>query len=94
MVEKETGKIIYQITSSPITNIPAYFLDLFMAKYSCNFCFHLDKDHNRTVYGNITRRYRNRNFAVIKIKFVEHNPKVDLYMYEQGKSTPDKIAIC
>ena len=94
ITKKETGKIIHQVTSSPITNKPAFFLDFFMAKCSSTFNFHLDKHHTRPVYGKIIRRYRKRNFAIMKIQFTKQHPKVNVYMYEEGKEKPEVLSLC
>ncbi len=94
IMEKETGKYIHQITSSPITNKPARFIDLLIAIFSSRFKFSLDKNNKRPVHGQIIRRYRKRNFAVIKVQFNNQNPRVDLNMYEEGKSNPDNVQIC
>lgn len=94
ITEEETAKPIYQITSSPITNNSAYYLDFFIAKFSSQFNFHLERNNKRPVCGEITRRYRRRNFAIVNVQFIEQNPKVDLHMYEQGKGEPDSISLC
>ncbi len=91
--EKETGKIIHQITSSPITNKPSGCLDYFLAKWSGKFDFHLEDNKKRPVHGEIFRRYRKRNFAIINIKFREEKPEVELLMYEQNKSKPDRVSL-
>jgi len=91
ITEAENRKRIYQITSSPITNTPAYYLDFFMAKCSSKFKFHLDKGNKKAVYGEIIRRYRKRNFAIIEVYFTQEKPKLCLYMYEEGKSKPDIV---
>ncbi len=87
MIEKESGKTIHQITSSPITNAPAFLLDLVLQYFSSEFEFHLDQ--NRLVSAKIVKRYRKRNFAIIKIQFSGDQPKVELYMYEKGKKEPE-----
>ncbi len=79
--EIETGKKIHQITSSPITNKPAWFLDLFLALFSKKFKFHLEEGDKRPVHGKITKRFRRRNFAVVKVEFTQQNPRVYLHMY-------------
>ncbi len=85
---------IYQITSSPITNKPAYLLDFFLAIFSKKFDFHLDSAHKERISAKITRRYRRRNFAIIKVNFTAQKPKVDVYMYEQGRMEPDIKSLC
>ncbi len=94
IIEKtgDNGKKIHQITSSPITNDPATLLDIFMKKYSGEFNFHLEKGNKRPVHGKITRRYRKRNFAIIKVQFNDVNPSVYLYMYKEGKNKPDPVS--
>ena len=85
----QTENTIYQVTSSPITNKPAYFLDFFLAIFSRKFDFHLDDADEEKILAEIIRRYRKRNFAIIKVNFTTQKPKVYAYMYEQGKSEPD-----
>ena len=87
----EKNKTIYQITSSPITNTPAVLLDLVMAKISNKFHFHLEENKKRPVDGKILKRFRRRNFAILNIKFVNNDPRVELYMYSQNKSEPFTI---
>jgi len=82
ITELETGNKIHQITSSPITNKPAYLLDLFLALFSNKFDFHLEENERRPVHGKITKRCRRRNFTIIKVKFTDQKPQVSLYMYK------------
>lgn len=91
--ELETGRIIYQISSSPITNDPAYYLDFFLQICSSKFDFHLDKDHKRPVHGEIVRRCRRRNFVIMDVQFKEQIPQVTLNMYEERKAESHRVDI-
>ncbi len=89
IVEKENKKrTICQITSSPITNKPAWLLDFFMAIISKRFSFHLDAEHLQNVKGTVLRRHRRRNFAIINVKYENNAPKIELHMYRKGKAKP------
>ena len=92
IIEAETGNKIHQITSSPITNKPAWFLDWFLQTISSHFEIHLEENDQRPVKARITDRFRKRNFAVIKVQFSEQNPQVVLHMYEEGKEEPYSIS--
>lgn len=87
--QDEPKRTIHQITSSPITNKPSRFLDYFLTSFSSRFNFHLDTERIIEVKGEITKRYRKRNFAIIKLQFTEETPSVYLHMYQQGKEEPD-----
>jgi alkaline phosphatase D len=93
ITEEDTGKKIHQITSSPITNNPSKFLDFFLAIFSKKFEFHLDKEKQRTVKGEITKRFRKRNFAIIKLCWSNNKPTVALHMFEEGKSEPYTVEL-
>ena len=87
--QDEPKRTIHQITSSPITNKPSRFLDYLLTPFSSRFNFHLDTERIIEVKGEITKRYRKRNFAIIKLQFTEETPSVYLHMYQQGKEEPD-----
>jgi len=91
ITDLNSGHNIYQITSSPITNKPAYFLDLLMAKCSSRFQFNLSKTEGRPVEGKIIHRYRKRNFAIINADFNE--ARVVLNMFEEGKQDAHRLQL-
>lgn len=98
--EERTGKNIQQITSSPITNMPAAFLDFFVALLTNRFTIHLeenDKAEKSQMKVKIIRRHRRRNFAVIEVDYDNGKPSVKLNMYREGRKslmTNDLICKC
>lgn len=98
--EERTGKNIYQITSSPITSMPAWFLDFLQAVFSSRLAFNLeayDKENKSRMSGRIIRRHRRRNFAIIEVHYRNGKPEVKLNMYREGKKslqTNDLICKC
>jgi len=91
MVDETSGQVVYQISSSPIANLPAFLLDFFIAYASSKFQFHLDEAHQRPVRGIINKRYRRKNFAIIEVKFENDQPVVTLNMYRAGSAQPSVV---
>jgi len=91
ITELETGRVVHQISASPITYDPAYYLDFFLQKWSGEFDFHLEDDQKGPIHGEITERYRRRNFAIITVQFKEQTPQVTLNMYEERQDEPVKV---
>ncbi len=95
IVETEDKKrTINQITSSPITNKPAWFLDFLLAFISSRFKFHLKDNHVWKVRGRVLHRHRRWNFAIIKVSYENNDPKIELHMYRKGKTEPKVRQIC
>lgn len=89
-VEKATGKIIHQVTSSPVTNTPAWFLDLILAIISHDFKFHLEPNDDTgksLMLGRVVRRHRRRNFAIFDVSYEDGKPKILLNMFREGKKS-------
>ncbi|MBN1350642.1 alkaline phosphatase family protein [candidate division KSB1 bacterium] len=91
MLKDENDKKMYQITSSPITNLPAAFLDKFLTLYSSEFEFHLERGDAQPVRSVITHRYHRRNFGIIDVRFEDQKVKVTLNMYQQHQANPDVV---
>ncbi|MEE9448624.1 MAG: alkaline phosphatase D family protein [Ignavibacteriaceae bacterium] len=85
------GKKIDQITSSPITMGPAWFLDFIMAFMTRRFKFHLDDKKQVLVQSKVRKRFRRRNFGIIEVNLDKEMPEVKLKMYTQGKTEPEVV---
>jgi alkaline phosphatase D len=91
MVDKSgnpIGKKIDQITSSPITKSPAWFLDFFLALITKRFRFHLDDKDQVPVKAEVRKRFKRRNFGIIEVSLENDKPEVKLRMYRQGRAKP------
>jgi alkaline phosphatase D len=85
--KEDNPKTIYQVTSSPITNKPAWFLDLFLAPFTKKIHFHLAEQKQKPMRA-ILKRHRRRNFAVIEVDYGDKVHPVKLNMYKGSK---DKV---
>jgi len=84
VMEVETKTRIHQITSSPITNKTAWYVDIPLALLGEKFDFHLEENEKRRVKGRITKRVRRRNFAIVDVKFADVKPSVTVHLYRKG----------
>jgi alkaline phosphatase D len=88
MIEENTNKKIYQITSSPITNVPSWLLDIFLGLRKKPFSFRLNDTTNEKMLAKFVGRHKRRNFGIIEVTYDNEKPKVMLYMYVKGKIMP------
>jgi len=85
-IKKDNTNIrLHQVTSSPITNKPAWLLDFFLAPFSSSFHFSLDEEKKEFISAKIVRKHRRRNFALIEVKYNNGKPDVTINMYREGR---------
>lgn len=91
--ERNSGKIIHQFTSSPISNKPRKLLDWILNILGRKFTFHIDEipdGRTRPVDAEIHKRYRQRNFGIITVDL--DTPKTTFKMYQENEGQPDTPA--
>jgi alkaline phosphatase D len=87
MAHLERNQVIQQITSSPITNRVAGFLDFLFAFLSKNIDGITDWSGKDVINARIVRRHRKKNFAIIDVKYKNGRPRVFLNMYRNKEET-------
>jgi len=87
MAHLKRKQVIQQITSSPITNKVAGFLDFLFAFLSKNVDGITDWNGEDNINVKIVRRHRKKNFAIIEVKYEKGRPKVFLNMYRNKEKT-------